>query len=692
MAETEEQQVHKCHWFWLLLEGLVLLIGVPAGALFLLYRDVRPLTVWEMTGSCPPASALLKSGGPAQYDFDTAKIDWSRTGDAVVMLAGDPFPRFAVVRVQDTTAPTAQGVARVLGVDEELGPDGFITDLTDAQLVGVSFQQAPVFHQAGTWPVTVRLEDLSGNVGFVNTTCTVVGPVDRLSVEAGDPVPPLSAFLPEDIKTGRFLTDVEALDTRQPGTYVIQVEAGGEVYDVPLAVRDTVPPVCAFDSTIPYTPTGQALTPESFVIFARDVTDVSCAFDPEPDWQRQGYQTVTVAVTDAGGNRTMGTATILISDLQPLVWEASRRSVKALEVTRRQWELDPGFTGEVKVARFVPRAPGCYDVNATVDDVPCIQRLMVVDTTAPNLSFPKKLTAYVDHPVEAASLLAKAEDETKLTITYLTEPDWSVAGEQPVAIEAVDAAGNRAEIQGTVTLTPDREAPRILGVTNMYLYVGEPVAYFAYASVTDNADEPEDVTLTVSNTAVDIYTPGAYTVTYTATDRSGNVARKKVKLTFVKPTISDEKLQAKADEVLSKLVTDDMTKGQKAYAIYRYVYDNYSYVYWSNKRDWKAEAWRGLTTQHGDCFTYCAAARVLLERIGAKVMFVRRNSGYRHFWLMVDLGTGWYHFDPLNYGPSRKIRCFMLTSEETHDLYAFFWKYDHKIYPDTPTVPFKWDW
>ena len=224
------------------------------------------------------------------------------------------------------------------------------------------------------------------------------------------------------------------------------------------------------------------------------------------------------------------------------------------------------------------------------------------------------------------------------------------------------------------------------------MYVGEPVAYFAQVSVTDNADEPEDVTLTVDNAAVNMYQAGGYNVTYTATDRAGNTAQKKVRLYFLKPTVSEEKLQAKVQEVLSKIVTDDMTMGQKAWAIFRYVHDNFTFGYTSNKRDWKYEAWRGLTRRHGDCFTYDAAARVLLEGVGAQVMFIQRDSGYRHYWLMVNVGTGWYHFDPLNSGPSRRFECFMLTTEETDGLYHFFWRYDHKVYPDTPTVPFQRDW
>ena len=550
--EEQERQTHRTRWPWLLLIGLALLVAVPLGAFWLLYREVRPLTVWELTGEYPPASALMRDGGEGRWCFDTGKIDWKKPGDAVVLVAGSAGPRIAMVRQVDTTPPEARALAPVLGLDEEPGPETFITDLRDAQLVGVSFEEPPRFHEAGTWPVVVRLEDLSGNVSLVETTCTILGPVARLDMEAGEAVPPLSAFLPRDTASGRFLTDMDDLDTRTPGVRTVRVEARGQVYETALVIADTV---------------------------------------------------------------------------------------------------------------------------------------------APQLSFPRKLQAYLDHPRPPAALLETAEDATTLTLSYVTEPDWTREGEQPVAIAGVDVVGNRTVIEGTVTLVPDRTPPELVGVATQYAYVGEPVTYFATVYARDNADDPADIALTVDNSAVDIYTPGRYSVIYRATDRAGNTAEKTVNLYFIRPSVSDEKLNEKADQVLATLVTDDMTQGQKAYAIYRYIYDTYTFKNnSSNKRDWKYEAWRGLTTRRGDCFTYCAAAKILLEKIGAKAMFVTRNHAFRHYWLMVDVGTGWYHFDPLNSGPSRKFQCFMLTTGQVLDLYPFFWKYDHMIYPDTPETPFVKDW
>ena len=617
MEQTEERQAHRSRWLWLLLEGLLLLVALPIGGYHWLYRQVRQVTVCELTGTVPPASALLKDGGEGRWCFDTDRIDWTKPADHWVLVAGRDGPRIAQVQLRDTTAPQAKGVPQVLGVDEELGPDGFLTDLVDQQLVAVTFETAPEFHKAGEWPVKIRLEDLSGNVSFVETDCVIVGAVPKVTIEAGEDVPPIDAFMSNDTMTGRFLTDPATVDITVPGVYALSLEAEGEPFETALVVRDTVPPVCTFEE-VAFTKRGESLTPESLVRSARDVTALTFAFDPAPDWTVNGYQPVTVVVTDAGGNRTSGTVSVLVSDLMPLTWEASRHFLTGKDIEEAQQALDGRFSGEIMVARFVPKVPGCYDILAEVDEVPCIQRLYVVDTVAPVLAFPKRLFGYLDHPQVPEALLDLAEDETKLTYTYLESPDWTRTGAQPVTIEAVDLGGNRTEISGMVDVVPDTEPPKIFGTSTRYVYLGEAVSYFSQVWATDNADEQEDILLTVNNSAVDIYTAGLDPVTYRATDRAGNTAEKTVRLCFIRPTVTEEKLQAAADKVLAKIVTDDMTKGQKAYAIFRYVKDHYVNTERSNKRDWKYEAWRGLTTRRGDCFTFCAAAKVLLEKIGLK--------------------------------------------------------------------------
>ena len=266
---AEQQTRRKVVWPWLLLEGLLLLVALPVGAVFLLYREVRPVTVWELTGSCPPASALLKGGGEARYAFDADRIDWTQPGEHWVLVDGRILPTVAKVVVQDTTPPRARGVQRVIGPDEELTADQFIADLADRQLVGVAFEKAPTFHLAGKYPVVIRLEDLSGNTAFVETSATVLGTVPRVTIEAGEPVPPIEAFLADDDTEASFVTDVSTIDTSAPGAYPVMLATAYETLETVLVVEDTQPPLCTFQEGL-WTRPGEPLTPERFVQSAQD--------------------------------------------------------------------------------------------------------------------------------------------------------------------------------------------------------------------------------------------------------------------------------------------------------------------------------------------------------------------------------------------------------------------------------------
>ena len=161
-----------------------------------------------------------------------------------------------------------------------------------------------------------------------------------------------------------------------------------------------------------------------------------------------------------------------------------------------------------------------------------------------------------------------------------------------------------------------------------------------------------------------------------------------VKFKFIENKITDEKLNAEVDKVLDRILKDDMTLEQQAYAIFDYVYSNVLYTGDSDKTDWKAEAYRGLTKGVGDCFTFYATTYALLQKIDCQVLSVERLNGRtQHFWCLVNLGTGWYHFDACNVGPEH-LRCFMKTSEELVKYSVQYWRFDTSLYPQVETRPY----
>lgn len=111
-------------------------------------------------------------------------------------------------------------------------------------------------------------------------------------------------------------------------------------------------------------------------------------------------------------------------------------------------------------------------------------------------------------------------------------------------------------------------------------------------------------------------------------------------------TFSNQELERLVSDVLDGIVTADMTRMEQARAVFDYVHDNIYYTGSSDKSDWEAGAYAGLTAGKGDCFTYYAVSRALLTALEIDNLPVERVGGEaRHYWNLVDCGDGWYHFD-----------------------------------------------
>jgi len=107
-------------------------------------------------------------------------------------------------------------------------------------------------------------------------------------------------------------------------------------------------------------------------------------------------------------------------------------------------------------------------------------------------------------------------------------------------------------------------------------------------------------------------------------------------------------VQAKAAEVLNKIVTPDMDKPQIAAAIYNYVKQNILYSGSSDKGlSWQDGAMIGFAEHAGDCYIYFSTAKALYEAAGIpNIDVIKRQTGQSsHYWSLIDVGSGWYHTD-----------------------------------------------
>ena len=246
---------------------------------------------------------------------------------------------------------------------------------------------------------------------------------------------------------------------------------------------------------------------------------------------------------------------------------------------------------------------------------------------------------------------------------------------------------NNFERYLVAVMIKDTEAPVIHAPAKNY-YVGDAVSYLKNVSATD--DYTENPSVTVDKSAVDPEKAGEYPVIYSAVDDDGNESSLEVTFTFTDKTITEEQVSEVCDPIFEKIFTDDMNEAEKVRAIYDYCYNNIAYYGGSDKTDYLAEAYRGMTEGKGDCFTFFATAYYMLKAIGVDVLEVERSSpnvSTPHYWCLVNLGTGWYHLDACNMGPDHG-NAFMATTYTLYRIDPGYWAFNENLYPEVETERF----
>lgn len=334
------------------------------------------------------------------------------------------------------------------------------------------------------------------------------------------------------------------------------------------------------------------------------------------------------------------------------------------------------------------------------DYIVCVE---IKDTVAPQ-GTPVAVTAKPEDMPEAADCVKDIVDVTAVEASFKEEINMSQAGETSVVVVLTDEGGNTTELTVPVTVILDSEPPVIEGTKDIVVYVGDTVSYRSGVSVTDNKDE--NPTLEIDNSQVNLEKVGEYPVTYTATDAAGNTSSVSITVTVAKKPqqtqstggssngssgqtqVDSGDMNALAQKVYNQIIKDDMSQMQKAFAIYRWVRTNIGYTGSSEKSSWEVGAYQAFKNRSGDCFNYYAAGKALLNIAGIQnVDIVKSDTSHsRHYWSLINVGTGWYHFDctPRKGGGN----FFMLTDAELAD-YSESHKnshiFDSSLYPARAT-------
>ncbi len=453
----------------------------------------------------------------------------------------------------------------------------------------------------------------------------------QVNVEAGSPsVNPNDHLHIRWLGSASFASDLSSLNVSKPGDYPVQIRFCGRVYDSMIRVVDTVAPTAVTQDVT--TISVHVPDPEDYIAQVNDATQVHAEYAAQPDMNVAGVQTVSLQLTDEGGNVTSVEATLnVIIDTQAPVMEGA----VDLETYRGQ---EPGYLDNITVTDDLDAAP-----------------VLTVDDSGVNLQN---------------------------------------GGTYPVVYTCTDISGNSCSKTVSLTVIVDESAPTIFGVQPISLYAGSTVSYRSGIKLQDDTDA--NPKLTIDSSGVDLSTPGVYMVTYIATDGAGNESRIATNVTVAEKSssyVEEDVIFEKVDSILASIITEDMTNAQKVNAVYNYIKRNYSYTSTADKTDVYQAAYRTMVRRSGNCFSFYAISKLMFDRLGLPNLSATRiKNPYRpfnHYWNMVSLDGGetYYYFDTCPRSPSKVNRYLMTDADldyyDNHIIRGYYTR-DLELYPTTP--------
>jgi len=665
----------------LLVLGIVLLLS--AAALFAAMTALQPVTV-EAGGTVPAAEAFCRypflrwgvSGDP-----EDSPADPGVPGEYPVVLRVLGIPRTAVLTVADTTPPRLTPVPHSCFLGDEVTIDRLVTveDETDTRL---SYVTPPDFSRGGAQTVTVCAVDAGGNRTTVDVPLSVYAISQDVTVEAGASVEYVEDLITRAIAGEIVFGDaLDGLDTARVGEHEVRFLLDGCEINMTLTVADTVSPTGTV--RIVSVLAGGTARPEDFLRSVTDKTEVTVEFAVEPDFSSKGVCPVELLLTDAGGNTTT-----LRSSARVYAAPADCTLEMGTFTPDDLWEiLLGGDVLTVDEALLADPRPGVFELPLTTSRGEVLTQTVTFTDSYVPVGRSQNRAVLVGEVLDAEAFIAYAADSTPLTYTFTDGkvPDFSAVGAHSVSITVTDLGGNSIELSAQLTVLPDTEAPVLHGVTDRVIYLGEGISYLRGVSASDNCDG--EVEVKVDSSKVRPRQAGSYAVTYSAEDRAGNVTSRTV--TFTVKAADLDALNEIADGGLASILKPGMTERQRARAIYDWVTWNMSYTAYADKTDYVAAAFYGFNNRRGDCFVYYAMSRVLLTRAGFENLEIQRDKPNQpHFWNLVKMPEGWYHFDTCPHYAAHPLVSFLLTDAQvkaySENHVADYYSFDASLYPATP--------
>ncbi len=302
-------------------------------------------------------------------------------------------------------------------------------------------------------------------------------------------------------------------------------------------------------------------------------------------------------------------------------------------------------------------------------------------------------------PDAAAFLPAELVDtltQRGISVRYAEPPSPDALGEQTADLVLCAQNGQMRTLSVSYRGIYDNVPPIVTGLRDRSALCGEGVVLRDGVAASDNC--LGEVSLTVDASAIDHTREGVYEVQYIVTDRAGNTATYSSPVYIYAAAVTEAQLMEEIDALLARMLSPNMSREDICRSIYASVQASLYYIADTDKSDWVRAAYTSLfVSGNGDCFSYFAATKALLQGAGIPYREIKRSEGYTedtHYWLIVNIAEDgeaprWYYFDTteLRQDDYNHSGC-LLTAEQVwayNRVRPYFYQHDDSLLPSIAT-------
>lgn len=303
----------------------LLLITLVIMYVFLNEPKFKNLTI-EIGTTLPQKKDFINSKRIIENDVqiltDMSNIDINKVGCYDIEILYKDKKKIVKINLVDTTKPevTFQDVFK--NINYEINPNDFIKEMKDMSELTVKAENIPEINKYGEYPITIIVEDASGNSTRGECKLIINWLREQFTLELGDKLKKSDLV---DISTDEDKIDdkyIETINNSPIGEYEINVELEGQPYICKVKVQDTKAPTLTLRDITVYKEQNIAVTKESFIENVEDASgEVVTTLNSEINTNNIGTYKIEIKAIDKNGNEVVKTANLIVKkdDVGPTI-------------------------------------------------------------------------------------------------------------------------------------------------------------------------------------------------------------------------------------------------------------------------------------------------------------------------------------------------------------------------------------